>query len=45
MDKGKIQKFAIWARVELIRLVEQRAYFYGITKEKQEDAAAVAVNG
>ena len=33
MNKGAIQRFAIWARNELIAQVSQRAYQYGITKE------------
>ena len=31
MNKNAIQKFAIWARNELIAQVSQRAYQYGIT--------------
>lgn len=30
MNKNAIQKFAIWARNELITQVSQRAYQYGI---------------
>ena len=45
MNKGAIQKFAIWARKELIKQVEQRAYNYGITKDGYGDANVVTVNG
>ena len=30
MNKNAIQKYAIWARNELIEQVKQRAYQYGI---------------
>ena len=33
MNKSAIQKFAIWARTELIAQVSQKAYQYGITEE------------
>ena len=45
MNKGAIQRFAIWARNELIAQVSQRAYQYGITKEGCGDANAVTVGG
>lgn len=45
MNKGAIQRFAIWARNELIAQVSQRAYQYGITKEGCGEANAVAVGG
>lgn len=44
MNKPAIQKFAIWARNELISQVSQRAYQYGID-EKNCDAALEAVGG
>jgi hypothetical protein len=31
MNKNAIQKYAIWARNELIEQVKQRAYQYGIS--------------
>lgn len=45
MNKGAIQRFAIWARNELIAQVSQRAYQYGITKEGYGEANAVTVGG
>ena len=45
MNKGAIQRFAIWARNELIAQVSQRAYQYGITKEGCGEANAVTVGG
>ena len=45
MNKGAIQRFAIWARSELIAQVSQRAYQYGITKEGCGEANAVTVGG
>ena len=45
MNKNAIQKFAIWARKELIAQVSQRAYQYGITKEGCGEANAVTVGG
>ncbi len=45
MNKGAIQRFAIWARNELIAQVSQRAYQYGITKEGCGEANAVTVCG
>ena len=45
MSKNAIQKFAIWARKELITQVSQRAYQYGITKEGCGEANAVTVGG
>ncbi len=44
MNKPAIQKFAIWARNELISQVSQRAYQYGID-EKNCDASLEAVGG
>ena len=45
MNKGAIQRFAIWARNELIAQVSQRAYQYGITKEGCGEANAITVGG
>ena len=45
MNKSAIQKFAIWARTELIAQVSQRAYQYGITEEGYGEADTVAVGG
>ena len=40
MDKNAIQKYAVWARNELIDQVQQRAYQYGITREGWGDENA-----
>lgn len=45
MNKSAIQKFAIWARTELIAQVSQRAYQYGITKDGYGEQNAVTVGG
>ena len=45
MNKSKIQKFAIWARTELITQVKQRAYQYGIDEAGFGDASAEAISG
>lgn len=45
MKKGAIQKFAIWARNELIAQVSQRAYQYGIGESGFGDAFADTLNG
>ena len=45
MDKNKIQKFAMWARNELITQVKQRAYQYGIGEAGFGDASAEAISG
>lgn len=45
MNKSAIQKFAIWARTELIAQVSQKAYQYGITEEGYGEANAVTVGG
>ncbi len=44
MNKNAIQKFAIWARNELIEQVTQRAYQYGINDKGygEENAAVIA---
>ena len=45
MNKNAIQKFAIWARNELIAQVSQRAYQYGIDESGLGDASADTLNG
>ena len=45
MDKNKIQKFAMWARTELITQVKQRAYQYGIGEAGFGDSSAEAISG
>ena len=45
MNKNAIQKFAIWARNELIAQVSQRAYQYGIDESDFGDASADTLNG
>ena len=45
MNKNAIQKFAIWARNELIAQVSQRAYQYGIDEFGFGDAPADTLNG
>lgn len=45
MNKTAIQKFAIWARTELIKQVAQRAYQYGIDAEGYGDASADSIGG
>ena len=45
MNKNAIQKFAIWARNELIAQVSQRAYQYGIDEDGFGDVSADTLNG
>ena len=45
MNKTAIKNFAIWARVNLIEAVKQRAYQYEITKDNITDANADVVSG
>ena len=45
MNKNAIQKFAVWARTEMIAQVSQRAYQYGITKESYGEENAVTIAG
>ena len=45
MNKSAIQRFAVWARTELIAGVSQRAYQYGITEDGYGEANAVTVGG
>ena len=40
MNKNKIQKFAIWARRELISRATQRAYLYGVREDGIEPESA-----
>ncbi|AIQ62426.1 type II deoxyribonuclease [Paenibacillus stellifer] len=45
MNKNAIQKFAIWARTELIEQVKQRAYQYAITDKGYGDENATVIAG
>lgn len=45
MDKNAIQKYAIWARNELIEQVKQRAYQYGISDKGYGDENASVLAG
>ena len=45
MNKNAIQKFAVWARTEMIAQVKQRAYQYDITETSYGEENAVTVNG
>ena len=45
MNKNAIQKYAIWARNELIEQVKQRAYQYGISDEGYGDENAAVIAG
>lgn len=45
MDKNAIQKYAIWARNELIEQVKQRAYQYGISDKGYGDENASVISG
>ena len=45
MNKTAIKNFAIWARVNLIEAVKQRAYEYEITKEGANNASLESVGG
>lgn len=45
MNKSAIQKYAIWARTEMIAQVEQRAYQYGITAGGYGEENAMVVQG
>jgi hypothetical protein len=45
MNKNAIQKFAIWARSELIEQVKQRAYQYAITDNGHDDENATVIAG
>ena len=45
MNKNAIQKYAIWARNELIEQVKQRAYQYGISEKGYGDENATVISG
>jgi len=45
MNKNAIQKYAIWARNELIEQVKQRAYQNGITDKGYGDENATVISG
>lgn len=45
MNKNAIQKYAIWARNELIEQVKQRAYQYGISDKGYGDENAAVIAG
>jgi len=45
MNKNAIQKYAVWARNELITQIKQRAYLYGIDEKNYGDESADAING
>lgn len=45
MNKNAIQKYAIWARTELIEQVKQRAFQYDITEEGYGDQNATVIAG
>lgn len=45
MNKNAIQKYAVWARNELIDQVKQRAYQYGITDKGYGDENASVIAG
>jgi len=44
MNKNAIQKYAVWARNELIEQIKQRAYQYGISEKSygEENASVIA---
>lgn len=45
MNKSAIQKFAVWARRELIEQVSQRAYQYGVTAQGYGSPEDPVING
>jgi hypothetical protein len=45
MNKNAIQKYAVWARNELIEQVKQRAFQYGVTAEGYGDERAAVIGG
>lgn len=45
MNKNAIQKYAVWARNELIEQVKQRAYQYGISDKSYGDENAAVIAG
>lgn len=45
MNKNAIQKYAVWARNELIEQIKQRAYQYGISDKGYGDENAAVISG
>ena len=45
MNKNAIQKYAIWARNELIAQIKQRAFQYEINEKNYGDANAAVIAG
>ena len=45
MNKNAIQKYAVWARNELIEQIKQRAYQYGISDKGYGDENATVIAG
>ena len=45
MNKNAIQKYAVWARNELIEQIKQRAYQYGISEKSYGDENASVIAG
>lgn len=45
MNKNAIQKYAVWARNELIEQVKQRAYQYGISEKGYGEENATVISG
>ena len=45
MNKNAIQRYAIWARNELVEQVKQRAYQYGISEAGYGDENAMVIAG
>lgn len=45
MNKNAIQKYAVWARNELIDQIKQRAYQYGISEKSYGDENASVIAG
>lgn len=45
MNKSAIQKYAVWARRELIEQVSQRAYQYGVTAQGYGSPEDPVING
>lgn len=45
MNKNAIQKYAVWARNELIEQIKQRAFQYGISDKGYDDENATVIAG
>ena len=45
MNKTAIKNYAVWARVQLIEAVKQRAFEYEITESGEYNANLVSING